>query len=84
MSLKTYSLKNEEEVGFCSRVCNRIDMHNYEPFKQRHRMIPPSLLDEVRSHLQQLLVSGVIRRSQSLGFQYRSCSTERWTLAHVH
>ena len=57
--------KNEEEVGFCSRVRHRIDLHNYEPFKQRHRMITPSMLDEVRSHLQQLLASGVIRRSHS-------------------
>ena len=57
--------KNEEEVGFCSRVRHRIDLHNYEPFKQRHRKIPPSMLDEVRPHLQLLLANGVIRRSHS-------------------
>nr|KAG5695429.1 hypothetical protein BaRGS_033554 [Batillaria attramentaria] len=57
--------KNEEDVGLSSRVRHRIELSDERPFKQRHRMIPPSMLDEVRSHIQQLLASGVIRRSHS-------------------
>lgn len=57
--------KNEEDVGLYSGVKHIIHLHNEQPFKQRHRPIPPSMLDEVRSHLQQLLASGVIRYSHS-------------------
>lgn len=57
--------KNEEDVGLCSRVKHNIHLYNETPFKQRHRMIPPSMLDEARTHLQQLLMSGIICRSQS-------------------
>jgi hypothetical protein len=56
--------KDEDDVGFYSRVKHRVDLHDSVPFKQRHRMIPPSVLDEVRSHIQQLLAAG-IRRSNS-------------------
>nr|KAG5685189.1 hypothetical protein BaRGS_019900 [Batillaria attramentaria] len=59
-----FSLK-EGEVGLSSKVRHRIDLHDEEPFKQRHRRIPPAMLDEVRSHLQQLLASGIIRPSHS-------------------
>jgi hypothetical protein len=57
--------QNEDDVGLCSKVKHRVDLHDEVPFKQRHRMIPPSFLDEVRSHIQQLLAAGIIRRSNS-------------------
>jgi hypothetical protein len=57
--------RHEEDVGLYSHVKHRIDLSNPEPFKQRHRPIPPSMLDEVRSHIQQLLAGGIIRRSSS-------------------
>nr|KAG5692734.1 hypothetical protein BaRGS_033845 [Batillaria attramentaria] len=57
--------QNEEDVGLTSRVRHRIDLEDERPFKQAHRRIPPSMIDEVRSHLHQLLASGVIRRSHS-------------------
>jgi hypothetical protein len=57
--------QNEDDVGLCSKVKHRVDLHDEVPFKQRHRMIPPSVLDEVRSHIQQLLAAGIIRRSNS-------------------
>jgi hypothetical protein len=57
--------QNEEDVGLYASVKHRIDLHDTHPFKQRHRMIPPCMIDEVRSHLQQLLASGVIKRSYS-------------------
>nr|KAG5692917.1 hypothetical protein BaRGS_031421 [Batillaria attramentaria]KAG5699313.1 hypothetical protein BaRGS_004250 [Batillaria attramentaria] len=56
---------SEEEVGLTSQVKHRIDLEDDRPFKQAHRRIPPAMIDEVRSHLQQLLASGVIRRSHS-------------------
>ena len=35
------------------------------PFKERFRQIPPSLVEEVRNHLKEMLESGTIRPSQS-------------------
>jgi hypothetical protein len=57
--------QNKDDIGLCSKVKHRVDLHDEVPFKQRHRMIPPSVLDEVRSHIQQLLAAGIIRRSNS-------------------
>lgn len=57
--------RSETDVGLFSGVKHRINLSDERPFKQRHRMIPPAMLDEVRSHLQQLLAAGVIRRSSS-------------------
>nr|KAG5706796.1 hypothetical protein BaRGS_004131 [Batillaria attramentaria] len=53
---------SEEEVGLTSQVKHRIDLEDDRPFKQAHRRIPPAMIDEVRSHLQQLLASGYYRR----------------------
>ena len=36
-----------------------------QPFKESHRRILPSMVDEVRSHFQEMLDLGVIRKSQS-------------------
>jgi len=46
-------------------VRHRIDLTDDTPFKQKHRRIPPAMIDEVRGHLQQLLASGIIRKSYS-------------------
>ena len=53
------------DIGFCSRVKHRIELLDEVPFKMRHRHIPPSMFEEVKQHLHQLLASGVIRRSYS-------------------
>ena len=42
-----------------------INLTNEIPFKQRHRRIPPAMIDEVRAHLEQLAASGIIRESHS-------------------
>jgi hypothetical protein len=55
---------NDEDAGLYGSMKHHIDLYDTVPFKQRHRMISPSMLDEVRSHLQQLLAAG-IRRSHS-------------------
>ncbi|XP_071142173.1 uncharacterized protein [Mytilus edulis] len=57
--------KGDDDIGHTSAVRHRIDLIDNVPFKQRHRRIPPSMLEEVRNHLQQLLSAGVIRRSHS-------------------
>ena len=57
--------KNETDIGHCDKIKHRIDLTDEVPFKQPHRRIPPSMIDEVRQHLEQLLASGVIRKSKS-------------------
>jgi hypothetical protein len=55
----------DDDIGHSNATTHRIDLDNDRPFKQRHRRIPPSMYDEVRQHLQQLLASGAIRKSFS-------------------
>lgn len=60
----TFSMR-ETDIGHVSAIKHRIEMTGLTPFKQRHRRIPPSMLKEVRDHLQQLLTAGIIRKSKS-------------------
>ena len=46
-------------------IKHRIDLTNEVPFKQSYRRIPPSMIEEVKQHLEQLLAGGVIRKSKS-------------------
>ena len=57
--------KGEDDVGHTDRVQHRIDLTDDRPFKQRYRRIPPSMYEEVRSHLHHLLDMGIIRPSHS-------------------
>nr|KAG5705225.1 hypothetical protein BaRGS_011251 [Batillaria attramentaria] len=57
--------KGDLDVGYTSRVRHEIKLTDDTPFKQRHRHIPPGMFNQVREHLQQLLDSGIIRRSHS-------------------
>lgn len=57
--------KGDTDIGKCDKVKHRIELDNEIPFKQRHRRIPPAMIEEVRQHLEQLLSAGVIRRSNS-------------------
>lgn len=57
--------QGELDIGLTSLVKHRINLCDENPFKQRHRRIPPGMITEVRQHLRQLLDSGVIRRSYS-------------------
>lgn len=57
--------KGDTDVGTTDRVKHCIDLEDTTPFKQRYRRIPPSAIEEVRTHLQELLASGVIRPSHS-------------------
>ncbi|XP_033731417.1 uncharacterized protein LOC117321045 [Pecten maximus] len=53
------------DLGHTIEFPHRIELSDPTPFKQRHRRIPPAMVQEVREHLQQLLACGVIRRSCS-------------------
>ena len=57
--------KGDEDLGHSTLVQHEINLYDSTPFKQRHRRIPPSMYDPVRSHIQELLAAGVIRRSHS-------------------
>ena len=46
-------------------IKHRTDLTNEVPFKQPYRRIPPSMIDEVKQHLEQLLASRVMRKSKS-------------------
>ena len=57
--------KDDTDIGNCDKIKHRIDLTDEVPFKQPHRRIPPSMIEEVRQHLEQLLASGVIQKSKS-------------------
>ena len=38
------------DIGECNLVKHRIDLFDEVPFKQRHRRIPPAMVEEVRQH----------------------------------
>ena len=53
------------DLGSTSLVKHSIRMSDETPFKERHRRIPPAMVQEVRQHLQEMLDQGVIRPSCS-------------------
>ena len=55
----------DTDIGHCSFVKHHINLTDETPFKQRHRRIPPAMIDEIRAHLEQLYASGIIRPSHS-------------------
>ena len=57
--------QHDLHLGHVKLAKYRIDLIDETPFKQRYRRIPPTMYDEVKNHLQQLLDSGVIRKSHS-------------------
>ena len=61
------------DIGHTSATKHRINLTDNTPFKQRHRRIPPSMYEEVKSHLKHLLDSGIITESESICIFYRPC-----------
>lgn len=57
---------SDSDIGLSSSVFHRIELSDTVPFKQKTRRIPPGMIDEVRSHIQQLLSCRMIRKSHSL------------------
>lgn len=56
---------SDSDIGHCTIMNHRIDLTYERPFKQKHRRIPPAMVDEVRQHLEQLLKCNIIRPSKS-------------------
>ena len=52
-------------MGHTSMVKHKIKLDNNTPFKERYRCIPPNLLDEVKTHLKEMIQVGTIRCSNS-------------------
>ena len=48
--------KHDGDIGDCDMIKHRIDLVDDTPFKQRHRRIPPSMIDEVRRHVEELFI----------------------------
>ena len=48
---------SDDDIGHCDMIKHRIDLMEGKetPFKEKHRRIPPMMIDEVRNHLEQLL-----------------------------
>jgi hypothetical protein len=57
--------KHDLDLGHTNLVKHTIKLTDDTPFKERHRRIPPHMVDEVRSHIKEMLNLGVIRRSES-------------------
>ena len=56
---------HDTDIGHVTTVEHNIELYEEMSFKQRPRRIPPSMYQEVRNHLQQLLDAGIIRKSKS-------------------
>ena len=56
---------NPAELGCTHSTEHTIKVTDDTPFKERFRQIPPPMVEEVRSHLKEMLESGAIRPSQS-------------------
>ena len=59
-----FSLDNNE-LGCASQVKHSIKVTDDEPFKEQFRHIPPPLLEEVRTHVNDMLQAGAIQPSSS-------------------
>ncbi|KAH3876242.1 hypothetical protein DPMN_000079 [Dreissena polymorpha] len=46
---------SETDIGSCDIMKHRIELIDKTPFKERYRRIPPSMIEEVRKHLEDLL-----------------------------
>ena len=58
-------LLDPAELGCTHSTEHIIKVTDDTPFKEQFRQIPPPLVEEVRSHLKEMLESGTIRPSQS-------------------
>ena len=59
-----FSLDNNK-LGCASQVKHNIKVTDDEPFKEQFQCIPPPLLEEVRTHMNDMLQVGAIRPSSS-------------------
>lgn len=76
--------REELDVGHADMVTHYINLVDEVPFKQRHRRIPPAMYQEVKDHVQNLLVGGIIRKSHSPGQVIVSSKEKRWSATYVY
>lgn len=57
--------KSETDLGCTNVIEHEIPVVDEAPVRQRYRRIPPSLYEEVKAHIAQLLQHGIIRESSS-------------------
>ena len=60
-----FSTKHDTDIGKTSLVKHQINLTDNTAIKIRHRRIPPSMVDEVRQHLRDMLACVAIRESKS-------------------
>ena len=53
------------EMGHTSLVKHKIKLDNYTPFKESFQQVPPTLFDEVKKHLKEMIQVGAKRCSGS-------------------
>ena len=55
--------KDDLDLGKCNILKHDIKITDPQPLKERYRRIPPHLYEEVKTHLQEMVEVGAIRRS---------------------
>ena len=53
------------DLGYTRLVEHEINLTDDKPYREPYRRIPPSMFDEVREHLREMLEIGAIRESSS-------------------
>ena len=62
---KSVFARDSLDLGHTDMVKQSINLSDETPIKQRHRRIPPAMLQEIKQHLSEMLDRGVIRESSS-------------------
>lgn len=58
--------KGDRDYGYTTTVKHNSPTGDANPIKQRHRRIPPHVFQEVKRHVQNLVVLGILKASFSL------------------
>ena len=56
---------NDLDLGKTALIKHKIQITDQMPFKEHYRCIPPHMYDDVRTHIQEMLDIGAIRKSHS-------------------
>ena len=59
--------KTDLDLGKCNTIKHAIKITDPQPFKERHRRIPPHLFDEVKKHLQEMIEVGQLGKASVPG-----------------
>ena len=70
--------QSDLDLDKCDIIKHAIKITEPQCFKERYRRIPPLLYEEVKTHLQEMVEVGAIRRSFSPGTVLWCLSEKRW------